>query len=168
LTVAEDSRIPLQLSQQCVVASIQVDLDDDVLLAFKRELLELLSTSGARGVILDLSGVSVMDADDFRALRDTMDMARLMGAASIVSGLQPGVVSALIDLDANTEGVEATLTLDDAYAHMAALRAERPERGAIWVDDAEPDEEPVDSDVDTLEGEGAGGVDPATRVDDAS
>lgn len=144
MTAGEDSRIPLQLSQQCVVASIQVDLDDDVLMAFRRELLELLKTSGARGVILDLSGVNVMDADDFRALRDTMQMARLMGAASIVSGLQPGVVSALIDLDADIEGVEATLTLDDAYEHMAALRAERPPSAGGWFSD-------VNADTDTAE-----------------
>ena len=119
------SGIPLQLSQQCVVASIQVDLDDEVLHVFRQELLELLQSSGARGIILDLSGVSIIDAEDFRALRDTMDMARLMGAITVVSGLQPGVVSALIDLEADTRGVDATLTLDDAFERMAAIRRER-------------------------------------------
>ena len=108
-----------------MVASIQVDLDDDVLQGFRQELLELLQSSGARGVILDVSGVSIIDAEDFRALRDTMDMARLMGAATVMSGLQPGVVSALIDLEADTRGVEATLTLDDAFERMAAIRSER-------------------------------------------
>jgi rsbT antagonist protein RsbS len=119
------SGIPLQLSQECVVASIQVDLDEDVLQGFRKELLELLQRSGARGIILDLSGVSIIDGEDFRALRDTMDMARLMGAVTVMSGLQAGVVSALIDLEADTRGVEATLTLDDAYARMAAIRMER-------------------------------------------
>ena len=108
-----------------MVASIQVDLDEDVLQGFRKELLELLQRSGARGIILDLSGVSIIDGEDFRALRDTMDMARLMGAVTVMSGLQAGVVSALIDLEADTRGVEATLTLDDAYARMAAIRMER-------------------------------------------
>ena len=119
------SGIPLQLSQECVVASIQVDLDEDVLQGFRQELLELLQRSGARGIILDLSGVSIIDAEDFRALRDTMDMARLMGAVTVMSGLQPGVVSALIDLEADTQGVDATLTLDDAFERMASIRVER-------------------------------------------
>jgi rsbT antagonist protein RsbS len=140
---AADSRIPLQLSQQCVVASIQVDLDDDVLMAFRQELLQLLRASGARGVILDLSGVSVMDADDFRALRDTMHMARLMGAVSVLSGLQPGVVSALIDLDAETEDVEATLTLDDAFERMSRLRADR--EGDEWQRITEKEEGHIES-----------------------
>jgi rsbT antagonist protein RsbS len=131
------SRIPLQLAQGCVVASIQVDLDDEILSSFRDELLEFVRISGARGVILDLSGVEVMDATDFGAIRDTMRMARLMGAVTVLSGLQPGVVSALIDLGADTDGVEATATLDDAFERMRDLLA----RG----------EEPVVGDEEDLE-----------------
>jgi rsbT antagonist protein RsbS len=112
------ARIPLQLAQGCVVASIQIDLDERVLSAFREELLGFVQSSGARGVILDLSGVDVMDGEDFRALRDTMQMARLMGASTVLSGLQAGVVSALIDLGVDTEGVVATATLDDAFRTM--------------------------------------------------
>jgi len=147
------SGIPLQLSQECVVASIQVDLDEDVLQGFRQELLELLQRSGARGIILDLSGVSIIDAEDFRALRDTMDMARLMGAVTVMSGLQAGVVSALIDLEADTRGVEATLTLDDAYARMAAIRMER-----VGLDEDPSTESELEeslSDVEALEPEEA-------------
>jgi rsbT antagonist protein RsbS len=119
------ARIPLQLAQQCVVASIQVDLDDRVLAAFRAELLEFLRRSGARGVILDLSGAAVMDREEFGALRDTMRMALLMGATTIVSGMRPGVVSALIDLEADTDGVLATATLDDAFDLMRETQSDR-------------------------------------------
>ncbi len=105
------------------MASIQVDLDDRVLATFRGELLEFLRRSGARGVILDLSGTAVMDREEFSALRDTMRMALLMGATTIVSGMQPGVVSALIDLDADTDGVLATATLDDAFALMHEIQS---------------------------------------------
>jgi rsbT antagonist protein RsbS len=134
------SKIPLQLAQECVVASIQVDLDDEVLLVFRDELLEFVRASGARGVILDLSGVQVMDAVEFGALRDTMRMARLMGALTVVSGLQPGVVSALIDLGADTDGVEATATLDDAFHRMGQLRRGKDTRGGEESDTAGQDE----------------------------
>ena len=117
------ARIPLQLAQECVVASIQVDLDDEVLRMFRDELLGFLRSTGARGVILDLSGVQIMDAEEFGALRATMRMAGLMGAVTVLSGLQPGVVSALVDLGADTQGVEATATLDDAFERMSQLRA---------------------------------------------
>jgi rsbT antagonist protein RsbS len=141
------SGIPLQLSQECVVASIQVDLDEDVLQGFRQELLELLQRSGARGIILDLSGVSIIDAEDFRALRDTMDMARLMGAVTVMSGLQPGVVSALIDLEADTQGVDATLTLDDAFERMASIRVERVGLGEDASTEAALDDSMSDGEV---------------------
>ena len=51
------ARIPLQISRDCVIASIQVDLSDAVLRRFRVELLEKLQSSGAAGVILDVSGV---------------------------------------------------------------------------------------------------------------
>ncbi|MHC4708862.1 MAG: STAS domain-containing protein [Planctomycetota bacterium] len=133
-----DSRIPLQLSRGCVVASVQVDLDAEVLLRFRAELLELLRASGARGIILDLSGVDIMDVEDFQAVRNTMIMARLMGAETILSGLRPGVVSALIDLDADTRGVEAAHSLDDAFERMEVILApeDAAAEGEEQLDDA--------------------------------
>jgi len=111
-------RIPLQLSRGCVVASIQVDLSEEVLQLFRTELLELLHRSGARGVILDLSGVEILDLEDFEALRRTMAMAALMGARTVFAGFRPGVVSALVELDADVQEVTAALNLDDAFRLM--------------------------------------------------
>ena len=116
MMAAEGSgRIPLQLSRGCVVASIQVDLSDDVLADFKEEMLRLLHQSGARGVILDVSGVELMDLEDFDALRRAMSMAKLMGARCLLAGLRPGVVSALVDIGVDTRSVEEVLNLDDAF-----------------------------------------------------
>ena len=109
------TRIPLQVSRNCVVASIQVDLSDNVLRQFQADLLAMLEKSGASAVILDVSGVAVMDLDDFEALRRTMSMANLMGAKPIIAGLQPGVVSSLVELEANVGDVHAALNLDDAF-----------------------------------------------------
>jgi rsbT antagonist protein RsbS len=136
----DGSKIPLRLSHGCVVASIQVDLDEDVLVNFREDLLSFLQNSGARGVILDLSGVEIMDTEDFNALRATMHMARLMGARSILSGMQAGVVSALIDLDADTEGIEATLTLDDAFECMNSLLDVEGEESAPEDSEAIPED----------------------------
>jgi rsbT antagonist protein RsbS len=143
-------RIPLQLSQGCVVASIQVDLSDEVLALFKDELLELLHRSGARGVILDVSGVEVMDLADFEALRRAMSMASVMGARCLLAGLRPGVVSALVDMGVDSRGIEAALNLDEAFRVMneppdASGESDRPE-------EEQPEEAP------TAGGEDAGEV----------
>lgn len=117
------ARIPLQVSRQCVVASIQTDLTAEVLQQFRADLLELLHDSDCSGVILDVSGVQIMDFEDFEALRRTMAMAGLMGARTVVSGLRAGVVSALVELGAETEDIVAALDLDDAFRVMDELHS---------------------------------------------
>ncbi|UCF46896.1 MAG: STAS domain-containing protein [Myxococcales bacterium] len=117
------AKIPLQISRNCIIASIQIDLSDAVLRQFRTELLELVQSSGAHGVILDVSGIEVMDYEDFEALHKTMAMARLMGAPSVLAGLQAGVVSSLVELEAETEDIVAAMDLDDAFRVMDQLRA---------------------------------------------
>ena len=115
MTASGIQRIPLQVTRGCVVASIQIDLDPEVLRQFRIDLLECVQKSRANGVILDVSGIDILDLDDFNGLRSTMEMAEVLGARSILSGLNPGMVSALIDLGADPEGVNAVLNLDDAF-----------------------------------------------------
>ena len=115
MTASGIQRIPLQVVRGCVVASIQIDLDPEVLRQFRIDLLECVQKSRANGVILDVSGIDILDLDDFNGLRSTMEMAEVMGARPILSGLKPGMVSALIDLGADPEGVNAVLNLDDAF-----------------------------------------------------
>lgn len=107
--------VPLQVSRNCVVASIQVDLSDDVLRQFQGDLLSLLWSSGVSNVILDVSGIEVMDGEDFDSLAHVMKMAALMGARPIMAGLRPGVVASLIDLDVDVGNIEAALNLDHAF-----------------------------------------------------
>ena len=65
-------RIPIQVSRDCVVASIQIDLSEDVLRQFRADFLEMIRESEASNVILDVSGVEVIDGEDFQAIRNTM------------------------------------------------------------------------------------------------
>jgi len=117
--VAGDT-IPLQLIQGCLVASIQIDLTGQVLRLFRDELLERIASTRVHGVVLDVSGVEIMDSADFEMLKTTMTMASVMGAAPIIVGLKPGVVSALVDMDVDTSGVQAALNLDDALQILGA------------------------------------------------
>lgn len=122
-STAGTDRIPLQLIQGCLVASIQVDLTDQVLQRFRQELLERISGTHVHGVVLDVSGVEVMDSADFEMLKTTMNMASVMGATPIIVGLKPGIVSALVDMDVDTRGVRAALNLDDALRTLGASEA---------------------------------------------
>ena len=115
----------------CLVASVQVDLNDGVIQQLADNLLEALRMQGARGVILDLSGVSIMDAEEFAALRKIERMAALMGARTVFAGLKPGVVSALIDLDADVSKLAASRSLDDAFALIGEATGDEPDEQSV-------------------------------------
>ncbi len=85
---------------------------------FQEDLLARIRTSGAGGLVLDLSGVDVIDAHDFEHLRRTAAMAAVMGTRHVLCGLRPGVVSALVDLDVDVRGLETSRDLDAALEQL--------------------------------------------------
>ncbi len=85
--------------------------------------------------MIDVSGVEIMDATDWEALRRTMSMARIMGARPVITGLRPGVVSALVELGVDAEDVETAHTLDEGLERF------EPEPPLDDLSGAEDDEE---------------------------
>ena len=129
--------IAMQVSRGVVVASIQVDLDDDVLDRFRQDLLDRIHETGCRGVILDVSGLETLDSEELAALRRVIAMTGLMGAESVLVGLQPGVVSALIEAGADVDGLKAAINLDAAFE----LLEPKPEPGTEDEDETEAEVE---------------------------
>ena len=135
--------VAMQLSRGVVVASIQVDLDDDVLARFREDLLGRLHESGSSGVILDVSGLQTLDSEEFAALRRIMTMTSLMGAEPVLVGLQPGVVSALIETGVDVEGLRVAIDLDAGFALLepeprAEPEAEPPAEAELGREDDAP------------------------------
>ncbi|MHC2068948.1 STAS domain-containing protein [Bremerella sp. T1] len=114
----EVPRIPMQLTAGCLVASIQVDLNDEVLFRFKRDLLEKIRQTQTRAVLLDVSGVDILDRVEFESVRQIMQMARLMGAHAILVGMKAEIACSLMDFDLDLRGLESTLTLDQAFQRL--------------------------------------------------
>jgi len=105
----------MQVSRNVVVASIQVDLDDDVLACFQEDLLGRVHETSSRAVILDVSGLETLDSYEFKALRRIIAAVTILGTESILVGLQPGVVSALIEVGADIDGLRTAIDLDAAF-----------------------------------------------------
>ena len=122
------NRIPLQMSSNCLVASIQIDLTADVLEQFRKDLLSQLQAHHARGVIFDLSGIEIMDLSDFENIRSTISMAKVMGVSTIVCGMRPGVVASIVLLGADTDEIRAARDLDMAFELLKVPRANEKAR----------------------------------------
>ncbi|PQO32303.1 STAS domain-containing protein [Bremerella cremea] len=116
-------RIPMQLTNHCLVASIQIDLNDNVLFRFKRDLLEKIRQTQTRAVLLDVSGVDIMDLVEFESIREIMHMSRLMGARSMLVGIKPEIVCSLMDFDIDFKEMETALTLDQAFEVLQPMLA---------------------------------------------
>ncbi|MGD8637208.1 MAG: STAS domain-containing protein [Gammaproteobacteria bacterium] len=144
------AQIAMQVARDMVVASIQVDLTEGVLGRFKEDLLHRLHKSGSRGVILDVSGLETLDAAEFESLRRIITMIRVMGAETVLAGLRPGVVSALIETGVDTEGLRTAIDLDAAFGLL--LQDTEPEVEA--VDEEADGEEPAESGANDSEGTG--------------
>jgi rsbT antagonist protein RsbS len=108
-------RVPFQVTHGCLVASLQLDLSEAVLRRFRSDLLERVHATHVKGVILDVGGVPILDAEDFEEIRLTLKMVSLLGASTVLVGLGAGVVSALMDLGVSVEGVRATLDMERAF-----------------------------------------------------
>jgi rsbT antagonist protein RsbS len=132
--------IAMQVSRDVVVASIQVDLDENVLARFREDLLLRIHETGSRGVILDVSGLETLDSDEFAALRRIITMSEIMGAESVLVGLRPGVVSALIEAEADVDGLRAASNLDAAFAMLEPEPKAEPKSEAEADSEADPED----------------------------
>ena len=124
---ADVPRVAIQVSQGVVVASIQVDLDEDVLARFRDDLLHRIHDTGSPGVILDVSSLETLDSHEFAALRRIIAMCAIMGAEAVLVGMRPGVVSSLIEVGADVDGLRAAFDLDAAFAQLESQPDAEPE-----------------------------------------
>ena len=123
---ADVPRVAIQVSRGVVVASIQVDLDEGVLARFREDLLQRIHDTGSLGVILDVSGLETLDSHEFAGLRRIITMCAIMGAEAVLVGMRPGVVSALIEVGADVDGLRAAFDLDAAYGLLEQVREDQP------------------------------------------
>lgn len=111
-----------------LVASVNAALDDSEMLRFQADLVRRIGEDRARGVIIDVAALDVLDSFGSRTLRGIAEMARLRGAVTVVVGIQPDVAFAMVRLGMDMGSITTALDLEEGLAHLAALR-HRPRGG---------------------------------------
>jgi rsbT antagonist protein RsbS len=99
-----------------LIASIQSDLSDSEVMALRDDLTRLVGQHRARGIIIDVAALEVIDSFVARALRAIVLSARLRGAETVIVGIQPDVAIAMVQFRLNLEPLRAALDLDAARA----------------------------------------------------
>jgi rsbT antagonist protein RsbS len=97
-----------------IIASIQSDLTDSQVLALRDEITERVGRSRARGVIVDVAALAVIDSFIARALRSIAITVRLRGADTVIVGVQPEVAIAMVQFNMNLHPLRTAIDLDEA------------------------------------------------------
>ncbi|MCA1630599.1 MAG: STAS domain-containing protein [Acidobacteria bacterium] len=106
-------RIPILKVGRVLVVPIQTDMDDQTVVHLQERILSELERTRARGVLIDISLLEMVDSFIGRMLSDIASMARIMDARTVVVGIQPAVAITLVELGLELSGVSTVLNVDE-------------------------------------------------------
>jgi rsbT antagonist protein RsbS len=101
-----------------LIASIHTALDDTEMLRFQKDLVDQIGRHRARGVIIDVAALDVLDSFAARTLSRIGEMARLRGAPTVIVGIQPDVAFAMVSLGMSADSLETALDLEEGLAYL--------------------------------------------------
>ena len=105
-----------------LVASVHTALDDSEMVRFQDDLVRQIGEHRARGVIIDVAALDVIDSFASRTLQSIADIARLRGAVTVVVGIQPDVAFSMVRLGMGMGRVPTALDLEEGLAYLSRLR----------------------------------------------
>lgn len=118
-------RVPiLRLNAEVLIVALGADVSDDSVMDFQAHLTERAAATQARGVVIDVSALDVIDSFMARVLNDSARMLRLLGAEIVVCGIQPAVALTLVEMGSRLVDVPTTFTLERALRRLEELMAQ--------------------------------------------
>ncbi|WP_407697631.1 STAS domain-containing protein [Streptomyces corynorhini] len=123
--------MPILRLGDVLVTGLLNELDDKSAVAFSEELTARITRDGARGVLIDISRLEIIDSFVARTLMELTTMARLLGARVIVSGMRPPVAITLVELGLQLTGVETALNAERGMAALGWRQNSPPPEGAL-------------------------------------
>lgn len=120
----DGGRIPILKLGHLLLVTVQVDMHDRMAVALQDDLTKRIVETGARGVLIDISGLELVDSFMGRMLADIAAMAHVLDAETVVVGMRPAVAITLVELGLSLPGVRTALTVERGMALLPAPDAE--------------------------------------------
>ena len=116
-------RIPILRMGPFLLITIQTELEDRVALQLQDDLTTLIERTGARGALIDISAVEMVDSFIARMIASISGMARILDAHTVVVGMRPAVAITLVELGVELTGVKTALTVERGIELLRAQLA---------------------------------------------
>ncbi|PQA59015.1 MULTISPECIES: STAS domain-containing protein [Siphonobacter] len=120
-------RIPILKMGQFLLVTIQIDLYDRIALNLETDLVQMIHKTGARGVLIDISAVSIVDSFMGRILGNIATMSKILDAETVVVGMQPAVAITLVELGLPLNGVFTALNVERGMILLQSRLASDPD-----------------------------------------
>jgi rsbT antagonist protein RsbS len=117
-------RIPILKLRDLLLVTIQVDMHDRLAMQLQDELTMRISQTGARGVLIDISSLDIVDSFIGRMIANIAAMSRVLDAETVVVGMQPAVAITLVELGLTLPGVRTALNVDKGMALLESSSSE--------------------------------------------
>ncbi|MGV7210523.1 STAS domain-containing protein [Oxalobacteraceae bacterium A2-2] len=114
-------RIPILRIGKLLLVSIQVDMHDRLAMALQDDLTERIVQEHAKGVLIDISALDLVDSFIGRMISNTAAMARVLDAETVLVGMQPAVAITLVELGLTLPGVKTALNVEKGMALLGKL-----------------------------------------------
>jgi rsbT antagonist protein RsbS len=121
-------QIPILRIGSTLLATIHIELRDAVAEAFQADVLLAIERTGATGLVIDISGLDMVDSYVARIVAETGRMAKLMGTDTVLVGMRPEVAATLVRMGYGMEGVRTALELDDGLELLGHVVPKRKAR----------------------------------------
>ena len=123
-------KVPILKVGEVLIVSIQSDIDDRTVIEMQQRVLEQIERTGARGLLIDISLLEMVDSFTGRMLSDSAAMALIMDTETVVVGIQPAVAITLVELGLELKGVSTALDVDDGLRILKERMREKQRRHA--------------------------------------
>src|SRR3954469_1280085 len=118
-------RVPILSLGGVLLVSIQVDLQDESVVALQEDLAERIVDSGATGVVIDISAVEIVDSFIGRMFATIASLSKVLDAETVVVGMRPAVAITLVELGLSLRGVHTALNVERGMAVLERAAAAR-------------------------------------------
>lgn len=120
-SISDITRIPIIRLYDNLIVSVQVSLSDRLVMQLKDDITDAVERTNAQGLVIDISGIGLMDSYISKALHDIGLIAKLMGVRTVISGMAPLIALTLSEMGLDLKGMHMALNLEDALESLGTF-----------------------------------------------